>query len=194
MQKKNIGLCKLCQNTLCAGILVIGLGLIATAGALIALLFKTDPKWGALTSLLLMLVILAAISFPLKMSDGRRSKMLGKVIIHYTSAENRPGIERIVDDSMQICIRPSQGFKNLFNWLTVGRCAFFFSSKPSRLQHFVNLCGRGSATQSAHITIRTEDLPQKIYWRIWDGSILLPNGYCGPGQFIEAKAVPNVRG
>ncbi|WP_146258737.1 hypothetical protein [Agrobacterium rosae] len=188
MQKPN-RLCMLCRNVLCIGIAAAFVGLIVGMGAATALVLGEDPAIGTIASLSLMFLVFIVVNFPLRMSDVARSKMRGKFVFHYTSVENQSGIERNVNGVTEICILPSRGYQNTFNRFAAGECAFFFSKEPTPFQNFVNRCGTGSMAQSARVLVRGEDLPDRVYWRIWDGSVLIPNGYCGPGQFVVADRI-----
>lgn len=181
--------CMLCRNVLCICIAAAFVGSIVGVGAATALFLGEDPTIGVIASLLLMFLILTVVNFPLRMSDAARSKMRGRFVVHYTSVENQSGIERNVDGVNQVCIHPSRGYQNIFNKIIAGDCAFFFSGGPTAFQHFVNRCGTGSVAQSARVIIRGEDVPDRVYWRIWDGAVLIPNGYCGPGQFVVTDRI-----
>ncbi len=185
MNLANLHSCVRCQKTLCILLAALAVIAIIVAGGYIALFFDFDPQFGIFAALLILIVFSIFISHPRHISAEKRKKMVGEIIVHYTSSKNKDSIERQQGKSKIVILLPSKGYQNILNWIFIGNCSFLFLKEPNNFIYYINICGRDRQSESAKVVIRAEDLPKRTYLRIWDGAILIPGGYCGPGEFVS---------
>jgi hypothetical protein len=136
------------------------------------------PAILAVLAVIWVLFALSAIALPMPECYRRSLDLL----VHKTHEANLDG--GILQPNGHVHIAASRGRqKNLLN-LHVGESAFFFQGSQFGWKRLANLCGRESDTE-AIIHIDPREIPTRIYFRLIDGTIIVPRGYKGPASKIE---------